>query len=84
MAPVPAMQALFLPPPPSPPLPPQVLVGGEFGGVIVSESVTLTAVDEIAEHGPGAFDMSGGELGNMVLLLRDGAGGGTIPNEGLG
>ena len=84
MAPVPAMQALFLPPPPSPPPPPQVLVGGEFGGAIASVTVTVTTVDKIAEHGSGAFVTPGGELGNMVLLLRDGAGGGTVPNEGVG
>jgi hypothetical protein len=35
----------------------------------------------VAEHGSGAFVTPGGELGNMVLLLRDGAGGGTVPND---
>lgn len=41
-------------------------------------------VDGIAEHGPGAFVVLGGELGNTVLLLGDGAAGGTVPNEGVG
>lgn len=44
----------------------------------------MITVDEIAEYGPGAFVIPGGELGNMVLLLGNGAGRGTVPNKGVG
>lgn len=42
-----------------------------------------TTVDGALEHFPGSVVLEG-ELGKVVLVLEDGAAGGTVPNEGLG